>query len=94
MKLCYCAAVYPDRERSIVARRGCGACGGRGVVPTAITAAQRATLAAGGWREDGARWRHERYSEARVETALALAEGDEKAAKRAAVTNERTTTNG
>ena len=85
MRLCHCAAVYPDRERSIVGRKRCGACRGRGTVATVVTDAQRATLAKGKWREvrDGV-WSHERYPEARVEAALALAEGDERAAKRAA----------
>jgi len=96
VRLCHCAAVYPDKERSIVGRQGCGACDGSGVVPTVVTAAQRATLAAGGWRETGGRWRetggrwrHSLHGTARVEAALALAEGDERAARKAA---ERTAT--
>lgn len=84
MRLCPCAVVYPDRERSIVGRRGCAECGGDGVLPTRVTEAQRATLAAGGWREVGGEWRHPMHGTARVEAALALAEGDERAAKRAA----------
>ena len=84
MKLCGCAVVYPDKERSIVGRERCGACRGRGTVATPITAAQRATLAAGRWREDGGGWQHPEHGRARVEAALALAEGDERAAKRAA----------
>lgn len=76
MRLCPCAVVYPDRERSVVGRRGCAECGGDGVLPTRVTEAQRATLAAGGWREVGGEWRHGVYGTARVEAALELAASD------------------
>ena len=90
MRLCPCAVVYPDRERSIVGRPGCGACGGKGVVASSLTDAQRDALAAAKWREvRPGTWTHALYWEASVEAALDLAAHDEKAAKRAA---ERTTT--
>ena len=76
MRLCLCAVVYPDRERSVVGQRGCVECGGDGVLPTRVTEAQRATLAAGGWREVGGEWRHGVYGTARVEAALELAASD------------------
>ncbi len=76
MRLCPCAVAYPDRERSIVGRRGCAECGGDGVLPTRVTEAQRATLAAGGWREVGGEWRHDHHGTARVEAALELAASD------------------
>ncbi len=85
MRLCSCATVYPDRERSIVGRRGCPECGGRGTAATSVTRDQWADLVAAGWSVDGnGVLRHAKYGRARVETALALAEGDERAAKRAA----------
>ena len=83
MRLCPCAVVYPDRERSIVGRRGCAECGGCGVLPTKVTEAQRATLAAGGWREVGGEWRHGVYGTARVEAALELAASDARNLRRA-----------
>ncbi len=83
MRLCPCAVVYPDRERSIVGRRGCAECDGRGVLATEVDEAQRAALAAGGWREDGARWRHRLYGTARVEAALELAASDARNLRRA-----------
>ena len=76
MRLCPCAVVYPDRERSVVGQRGCAECGGDGVLPTRVTEAQHATLAAGGWREVGGEWRHGVYGTARVEAALELAASD------------------
>ena len=54
----------------------CPRCGGRAVERTQVTAAQRATLAAGGWREVGGEWRHSVYGTARVEAALELAASD------------------
>lgn len=83
MRLCPCAVVYPDRERSIVGRRGCAECGGDGVLPTRVTEAQRATLAAGGWREVRGEWRHGVYGTARVEAALELAASDARNLRRA-----------
>ena len=76
MRLCPCAVVYPDRERSVIGRRGCAECGGDGVLPTKVTEAQRADLAAGGWREVGGGWRHDIHGTARVEAALELAASD------------------
>lgn len=83
MRLCPCAVVYPDRERSVVGRRGCAECGGDGVLPTRVTAAQRATLAAGKWSEVGGEWRHGVYGTARVEAALELAASDARNFRRA-----------
>jgi hypothetical protein len=83
VRLCSCATVYPDRERSIIGRRGCAECGGDGVLPTAVTDEQRASLAAGGWREDSGRWRHRLYGTARVEAALELAASDARNLRRA-----------
>lgn len=83
MRLCPCAVVYPDRERSVVGRRGCAECGGDGVLPTRVTEAQRATLAAGGWREVGGEWRHDHHGTARVEAALELAASDARNLRRA-----------
>lgn len=85
MRLCSCAAVYPDRERAVVGHKGCAVCRGRGVVTTEVTAELRAELAAAGWSVDrNGELRHARYGRARVEAALALMESDRKAAKRAA----------
>jgi hypothetical protein len=88
---CHCVTLDPEAPKRIHGTRGCKRCGGRGVVATVVTAAQRAALVAAGWLEEGGRWRHaERYGTARAETALALMDDDsKKAAKRAA---ERETT--
>ncbi len=83
MRLCPCAVVYPDRERSVVGRRGCAECGGDGVLPTRVAEAQRATLTAGGWREVCGEWRHGVYGTARVEAALELAASDARNLRRA-----------
>ena len=54
----------------------CPRCRGTAVERTQVTEAQRATLAAGGWREVGGEWRHGVYGTARVEAALELAASD------------------
>ena len=55
----------------------CPRCRGTAVERTQVTEAQRATLAAGGWREvrEGV-WSHALYWEASVEAALELAASD------------------
>lgn len=89
MRLCHCAAVYPDSERSVRGRPGCADCGGDGEVATPVTREQWADLVAAGWKAEGDELWHAVYGRARVEAALALMESDRKAAKRAA---ERTAT--
>ena len=83
---CHCVTLDPEAPKRIHGTRGCKRCGGRGVVATVVTAAQRAALVAAGWLEEGGRWRHaERYGTARAETARALrADGRLRPAQRAA----------
>ena len=84
MRLCPCAVVYPDRERSVVGRRGCAECGGCGMLPTKVTEAQWATLRAAGWSlTDGDTLRHDYHGTARVEAALELAASDARNLRRA-----------
>ena len=64
-----------------VAGSSCGRGVGRCASPP-VTEAQRATLAAGGWREVGGEWRHDVYGTARVEAALELAASDAERRKR------------
>ena len=61
----------------------CPRCRGTAVERTQVAEEQRATLAAGGWREVGGEWRHDYHGTARVEAALELAASDARNLRRA-----------